>query len=57
MTNEEDNKRIIQLEAILHSILDDIDFTSGACQPTEMIGAVLNPINLKNAQEILGRNQ
>lgn len=41
------------LKAVLLAILDAVDYTDGACTPTEMVGAVLPEVLIKNAREVL----
>ena len=48
-------RRIAELRNILDVILDQIDYTSGACRVNEMIGAVLEKQLIINARVILER--
>ncbi len=49
MTREE------KLEAALRTVLDQVDYTRGACGPTEMVGAVLPIEVIRLAHEALGK--
>ncbi len=46
-TNEPD------LRAALLALLDAVDYTKGACSPTEMVGAVLPQVLIGNARKAL----
>ena len=43
-------EEIDALRSALGILLGDVDFTAGACRPTELVGAVLNPLTLKAAR-------
>jgi hypothetical protein len=45
--------RVTELEAVLATILDAVDYTSGACSLTEMVGACLPTILIANAKAAL----
>lgn len=45
--------RIAQLEAALAVLLDQVDYTSGACGLTEMVGAVLSAEIIEKARKAL----
>lgn len=40
-----DHEKIMALRAALQVILDQVDYTAGACRPVEMVGACL-PTNI-----------
>jgi len=43
------------LIAALHVILDSVDYTAGACGPTEMVGAVLPIVVISRARETIAK--
>ncbi len=45
-----------ETEICLMLVLDSIDFTSGACAPTEMIAACLPSVVLERAKKAVDRN-
>ena len=45
--------RVYELRNILNLLLDQIDYTSGACRMNEMVGAVLGKNLLEAAHRIL----
>lgn len=48
-----ENARIRQLEQLILVILDQVDYTSGACDPTEMVGACIPKEIIDRAHAIL----
>lgn len=48
MTKEE------ELRAALQVLLDSVDYTAGACGPTEMVAAVLPVVVIEKARTALG---
>ena len=52
-----DKDKIDQLRAILGVILDCVDYTDGACAPTEMIGACLPRQQINQARQVIRDTQ
>ena len=52
---DEATQRSRDLRAALEAILDAVDYKSGACSVTEMVGAVLPPVLIDRARELLRR--
>lgn len=46
-------ERIVELETALGAVMGDIDFTKGACQLTDMVGACLSKEALALAHKAL----
>ena len=46
-----DKEKITELRTTLLLLLDSMDFTTGACGPTESVSGVVPPEILKRAQE------
>ena len=42
-----------ELRKMLLVILDQVDYTNGACRPNEMVGAVLPKVVIEQARELL----
>ena len=52
-TIAEKDKRIRELETTLQILLDAVDYTSGNCKVSEMIGAVLPKVLIETARKTL----
>lgn len=50
MTNEE---KIERLRAMLHVILDQVDYRAGNCRVNEMVGAALEGSTIERARKLL----
>lgn len=50
---EKAEERVYQLQNILNLILDQVDYTSGACRVNEMVGGVLGHNLIEKAHHIL----
>lgn len=55
MTDNTDKALIEDLEAVLLLLLDSVDYTAGACGPTEMIGAVLPTVVIDRARAAINK--
>lgn len=46
-----------KLKAALAALLDSVDYTTGACRPNEMVGAVLDSALIVNARAALAATE
>lgn len=49
--------RPLTCKAALQALLDAMDYTSGACSLTEMVGAVVDKILIDNAREAIANEK
>jgi hypothetical protein len=42
-----------RLVSMIQLLLDHVDYTDGACGPTEMVGAVLPTVVIKRAKDLM----
>ncbi len=49
--------RALNIRELIALILDHVDYTAGACRPTEMIGAVLPLSVIEQARKAIRRTE